>query len=170
MLIVLQEHPDAKLRICGRPADARYGACLRDFAREHRIEAQVEFLGVISRPQIIEYLSDSVCLALPSRQENTPNVVAQAKAAARPVVASPVGGVPEMVEEGINGYLVEPDDIRTMAERISMLMGNADLVRDLGKAGREDALDSYERHAHVNQLLSICRNVLAATNQTQDEK
>ena len=167
---VRAKHPDGVLNVCGPVAQADYMSEIQLFVRRNGLEQNVNFVGLADRQSIARYLADSVCLSLPSRQETAPGVIAQAMAAACPVVVSPVGGVPEMVEDGVTGYIVGPDDIRTMADRISMLMDNKDLVKDMGKAGRDKALESYERHAHVDQLLSICRNVLADTNQTQDEK
>lgn len=159
--IVLGKHPDARLRICGRLLDEAYMQSLQQYVRDQGMESSVDFLGVIDRAEIIKCLSDSACLVLPSRQENTPNVVAQAMSAARAVVATPVGGVPEMVDDGITGYLVGPDDIEGMADRIIRLMDNPELGKTMGLAAREKALRSFERHAHIDQLVSICRDVIS---------
>ena len=167
MVDVRRKHHGAVLNVCGPVAQADYMSEIQLFVRRNGLEQNVNFVGLADRQSIPRYLADSVCLSLPSRQETAPVVISQAMAGGRAVVASPVGGVPEMVEDGVTGYLVEPDDIRTMAERISALMDNKDLVKDMGKAGRDKALESYERHAHVDQLLSICRNVLADTEKTQ---
>jgi len=161
MRVVIQRHPDSKLRICGRLLDAGYMKSLKTYVAEHNMENNVEFLGVISRREIIACLQDSVCLALPSRQENTPNVIAQAMSAARAVVATPVGAVPEMVVDGVTGYLVDPDDIQGMADRICALIESPDLARKMGLAGRDIAMRTFERHAHIEQLMTICHEVIA---------
>jgi len=161
MRAVIKKHPDSKLRICGRPLDASYMKLLKAYVAENNMEDNVEFLGVISRREIIACLQDSVCLALPSRQENTPNVIAQAMSAARAVVATPVGAVPDMVVNEVTGYLVDPDDVQGMADRICTLIESPDLTRKMGLAGRDIALRAFERHAHIEQLMTICREVIA---------
>ncbi len=158
---ILRKHPDATLRICGRPADEGYIQQIRRFLDANGLNENVRVLGIVSRQEIIDMLRDSVCLALPSRQENAPNVIAQAMSAARAVVATPVGGVPEMVEEGASGYLIDPDDVQSMAERIISLMDDVELTRTMGEHARRDALVAYERHAHIDRLMDVCRSVIA---------
>jgi glycosyltransferase involved in cell wall biosynthesis len=161
MPIVLEKHPDAVLRLCGRPADAEYMESIRHYVRSNNLGENVQMLGVLSRQEILELLEDSVCLALPSRQENAPVVVAQAMAAARAVVATPVGGVPEMVEEGSTGFLVDPEDGGGMADRLISLLDDAALARRMGENARNKAMLSYERHAHVDSLLDVCNSILS---------
>lgn len=157
---ILEKHPDAVLRMCGRPADEEYISSIGSFVKANNLGESVSILGVVSRREIIEMLADSVCLALPSRQENAPNVVAQAMSAARAVVATPVGGVPEMVEEGVSGFLTDPDDAQGMADRIVSLMDDAEMARRMGENGRKRALEVHERHAHIDSIMKICRSIL----------
>lgn len=164
MPAILEKHPDAVLRMCGRPADGEYIASMRQFVKANNLGDSVSLLGVVSRQEIIDMLADSVCLALPSRQENAPNVVAQAMSAARAIVASPVGGVPEMVEEDVSGFLVEPDDTEAVADRIIKLMDDAELARRMGENGRKRALVVHERHAHIDSIVDICRSLLNSSD------
>lgn len=162
MPAILEKHPDAVLRICGRPADEEYIESIRRYIEANNLGESINILGVVSRREIIEMLSDSVCLALPSRQENAPNVVAQAMSAGRAVVATPVGGVPEMVDESVSGFLTDPDDSGAMADRIICLMDDADMTRRMGANARKRALAVHERHAHINSLMGICQSVLSS--------
>jgi glycosyltransferase involved in cell wall biosynthesis len=88
------------------------------------------------RADLDRFLPHFDLLVLPSYTEGMPNVVLEAFAAGVPVVATAVGGTPEVVEEGISGYLVPAGDAEAMAERISQALNNADELPDMGRSGR----------------------------------
>lgn len=157
---VYSRFPDAVLYICGKSTDALYEQGLNDRIAELGLQNSIRFMGVLSRAEIAKLLKESVCMALPSRQEDTPNVVAQGLSAARPVVGTTVGGVPEMVQEGITGFLMDPDDINGFASSIIKLLSDPNKVRLMGGQGRQHALKTFERHAHIQQLLDICEKAL----------
>jgi glycosyltransferase involved in cell wall biosynthesis len=88
------------------------------------------------RADLDRFLSHFDLLALPSYTEGMPNVVLEAFAAGVPVAATAVGGTPEVVEDGVSGYLVPPGDAETLAECISAALDNADELPDMGRRGR----------------------------------
>lgn len=78
----------------------------------------VRFLGEISQQDLALWLDAASAFCLPSRNEGTPNVIIEAMACGRPVVASRVGGIPEIVTDGRNGFLVESGDAAQLAARL----------------------------------------------------
>jgi len=158
---VLSASPEARLRVCGRTSDSVYLAETKARIASLGIGESVELRGLVGQQELMELMRDSSCLVLPSFQENMPNVVAQAMAAGRPVIAAPVGGVPEMVDDGTTGFLVGPDDAAGFSNRINQLLSNPALTRQMGEAGRQAALTRFERHAHIDQLLEICKKAIA---------
>jgi glycosyltransferase involved in cell wall biosynthesis len=88
------------------------------------------------RADLDRFLPHFDVLALPSYTEGMPNVVLEAFAAGVPVVATAVGGTPEVVEDGVSGYLVPSGDAETMAERLGEALDNADELPDMGRKGR----------------------------------
>jgi glycosyltransferase involved in cell wall biosynthesis len=78
----------------------------------------VRFLGEISQQDLALWLGAASAFSLPSRNEGTPNVVIEALASGRPVVATRVGGLPEIVVDGRNGFLVESGNAMQLASRI----------------------------------------------------
>jgi glycosyltransferase involved in cell wall biosynthesis len=88
------------------------------------------------RADLDRFLPHFDLLVLPSYTEGMPNVVLEAFAAGVPVVATAVGGTPEVVEDGVSGYLVPAGDDETMAERILQALGSADALPDMGRKGR----------------------------------
>lgn len=159
MIAVREKHPDARLNVCGGGLDTSYGESVRRFVDDHGLGEVVLFRGVVDRETLAELLADSVCLALPSRQENTPVVIAQAMTAGRAAVATPVGGIPEMIEDGVNGFLVEPDDSETLAARIIELLDDPAKAGQMGAAAKKIATERYDRHKVAGRILEICSSV-----------
>jgi glycosyltransferase involved in cell wall biosynthesis len=88
------------------------------------------------RADLDRFLPHFDLMVLPSYTEGLPNVVLEAFAAGVPVVATAVGGTPEVIEEGVSGYLVPAGDDAMMAERIGDALDNADELPDMGRKGR----------------------------------
>ncbi len=106
-------------------------------AKSNRIEQKVHFLG--KRDNIEEFIQISDLLLLPSETESFGLVALEAMACEVPVVASKVGGLPEVVEDGVEGFLVEPKDIGTMAERATTILQDPSYRIEMGKRAREKA-------------------------------
>jgi glycosyltransferase involved in cell wall biosynthesis len=100
-----------------------------------RLESTVKFVGPIPNASAFLPAFDILCLI--SLKEGMPNAVMEASAAALPVIASCVGGVPALVNDEITGYLVDPGDVSQIASRILSLLNDPDLRFQMGKAGIE---------------------------------
>jgi glycosyltransferase involved in cell wall biosynthesis len=92
----------------------------------------VKLLG--RREDVAELVKESDVLALLSEHEGTPNVVMEAQALGRPVVCTAVGGLPDIVQDGITGYLVEKDDKAKMVRRLVELLTSSELRSAMGAA------------------------------------
>lgn len=151
---VVGKHPDAQLRIAGIwDWDPSYVQSLKD-AYRHRIESgHVAFLGGISQEQLVSEMAGAVVLCLPSRAESAPMVISQAMAAARPVVASRVGGIPAMIRDGLSGSLVEVGDVSGLAASLNALLEDGARARSMGEAGRADAQQRYASESVARQTV-----------------
>ena len=107
----------------------------------------VTFTG--ARSDVPEILAGLDVFVLPSLWEGMPNVVLEAMAASLPVVATAVGGTPEVVVDGVTGLLVPPRDPDALAQAITRLLRDPDLRRKMGRAGRE----RVERHFGVERMV-----------------
>jgi glycosyltransferase involved in cell wall biosynthesis len=121
----------ARLWIAG---DGPLAATLRARARALGIEQRVAFLG--ARHDVAELVLAADVLALASRREGLPMVVLEAMRAARPVVATDVGGTGEAVEHETSGLLVPPGDRGALAAALGRVLGDPVLAERLGAAGR----------------------------------
>jgi glycosyltransferase involved in cell wall biosynthesis len=109
----------------------------------------VELLAPMSRSKVRRHIDASSCLVLPSRSEGLPRVILEAMGRERPVVASTVGGVAELVETGHTGMLVPPEDATALADALTTVLGDPATARAMGlEAGRRararDPLTEYE--------------------------
>jgi glycosyltransferase involved in cell wall biosynthesis len=100
-------------------------------------------------------------LILPSANEGTPVSVIEALAARRPVVATDVGGVSDVVRDGVDGFLVEAGDTSALAERLATLAGDEALRTRMGEAGRERVLQRYAVSRLVDDVDRLYRSLLA---------
>ncbi len=159
---VVQQVPSAQLRIAGEyRTEVDYVKAVRDFIQAAGLGDNVHLLGSLDEEAILREFAGCNVLALPSIQETTPMVIAQAMAARKPVVATPVGGVAEMVTQGQTGFLVEVGDVDGLAEALLSLLRDSTLRRRMGEAGREFALENYHADAVARCTYAAYQSVVA---------
>jgi glycosyltransferase involved in cell wall biosynthesis len=109
--------------------------------RELGLADQVLFLGW--RSDMSRIYADLDVVALTSRNEGTPVSLIEGMAAGVPVVSTTVGGVPDVVADGVCGYLVPPGDAAELARAIVALLRDQEKARTMGRAGRESVRDRF---------------------------
>ena len=98
-----------------------------------------------------------------SQHEGFGNAVAEASSCARPVVASRVDAIPEVVLEGKSGLLVNHDDVDGFADALIKLLSNKSLSESMGNAGRSHLVKNFSWSAHTKIMLEMYRSVLKAS-------
>jgi len=129
-------------------------------ARELGIVRSSLFLGY--QDEVAPYYAVFDALILPSANEGTPVSAIEALAGGRPVVATQVGGVPDVVRDGVDGFLVQPGDVDAMAERLARLAADADLRRRMGEAGSASVRARYSVERLLDDVDALYRRLLAA--------
>jgi glycosyltransferase involved in cell wall biosynthesis len=136
---VLEKFPDAKLLIVG--AGPERDVLVRQ-VRELGLENRVIFLGFISKTDLIAYYHSADVFVLPSinragKTEGLGVVLLEAMASGCPVIGSNVGGIPDIIVDGENGFLVPEQDPAALAEKIIQILSNDDLTDQFRKSGYE---------------------------------
>jgi glycosyltransferase involved in cell wall biosynthesis len=157
LAIVRQAVPDVVLRIAGRPLAGPFGARVQQTIEALGLAAHVQFLGSLDQPQLAQAYAAAAVTVLSSRQETSPAVLMEAMAARRPVVATDVGGVAEIVADGVSGYVTPPGDIASLAERVQRLLLDPASAAAMGAAGRSLAEARYRRDLVGHQYLAMLR-------------
>lgn len=129
--------------------------------RRYDVEKNVRFLGGKEHDEIPIWLNASDMLILPSLSEGRPNVVLEAMACGIPVIATRVGGTPELVENGFNGVLVEPKDSGGIKNGILTLLADECLRERMGRNGREKILrDRLTWEKYAEKTIEVYGRVL----------
>nr|WP_247743876.1 glycosyltransferase family 4 protein [Shimia sp. R9_3] len=150
---LVQKEPDVHLTVIG---DGPGRKALQSQTDAAGLSDHVSFVGYKSQSEVAEALSAADMLVLPSFAEGVPVVLMEAMAARRPVVATQIAGIPELVTEGVSGLLVPPGDPGALAQAIAKLLANPARATAMGIAGRakvEAAFDIDKEAARLRALL-----------------
>jgi L-malate glycosyltransferase len=131
------------------------------------LTAQTHNLGITDNVVFLGHREDTDTLlhamdifALPSLSEGIPMALLEAMAASRPIVASRVGGIPEIIEDGVDGYLVEPMDVNNLAERCRQLIEFPEVARKMGEQGRKRVERDFSATAMADRVASVYKELL----------
>lgn len=144
MPMVQAAFPTVKLLILGEGEEENN---LKKLVNSLELKEKIIFMGL--RPDVDRMLQCSELFVLPSRWEGLPNALMEAMAAGKPVVATAVGGVPELVADGVTGVLVPPEDFRALADAIKGLLSDEKRALAMGAAGRERVQQCFSIDAMV---------------------
>ncbi len=149
---VVSRNPEATLVVVGDGPDrARY----EKRARQLGVADAVRFVGYQSQDEVRAHLADSAVFALPSFAEGVPVSLMEAMAAGLPVVTTQVGGITELVTDGVNGDVLRPGDVDTLADRLVKLLADADLRHARGVNGRAVVASEFDSMTEAGRLRAL---------------
>lgn len=130
--------------------------------KENNNLGNVNFVGFQSGESLTRYLKNSIALILPSQwYENAPMSIIEAFAYGKPVIASNLGGIPEMVIDNKTGYLFNSGDVDELVSKVSFLYNNLHLAEELGKKSRSFALQNYHNKTHLEKLERLYSSLIS---------
>lgn len=150
---VAADHPEVSLRILGEGPSRD---SLRRLAAELGVDDRLRLEGAQPPEEVRAALAEARAFVLPSRSEGMPLALLEAMAARVPVVATRVGAVPELVEDGVTGLLVEPEDVAGLGRALSLLLGDA-RVRARLTGGSAGAAAAYSWENTISRYESLYR-------------
>jgi glycosyltransferase involved in cell wall biosynthesis len=139
------------------------GICRRELEEEvvsHRLQTCFRFLGFQDR--IVEHLNSFDIFVLPSLSEGLSSAILTAMATSLPVIATDVGGIPELIQEGQNGILVPPKDPRALARAIERLARDPEERHRLGEKGRKLIEERFTLQRKIVETEQLCQSFLQA--------
>jgi glycosyltransferase involved in cell wall biosynthesis len=148
----LLERGRYELEIVGGGSEDRV---LRNLVARLGLWHEVRFVGVLDRPAVAERYRQADLFTLPSSAEAFGNVFAEALASGLPIVGSTTGGIPDLVEHGTNGLLVEPGDVNELAGAIRSLGNDPDLREKMSRRNRAKVEAMLEWAQVTKRYLSV---------------
>ena len=156
---VVRRAPHCRLRIAGTAEPGYLSVCEKQVERAG-LQSSVQFLGNLSVEDVQRELSRANCFALSSFQETAPLSIAEAMAAGVPVVASAVGGIPDMVEHGATGLLVDPHDPRDIGDAIGRIVSDDQLARSMGLRAKGVVRERFKASVVARKTSEVYREIL----------
>jgi len=153
------DHPQSKLLIVG---DGSEETSLKRLAEELNVRERIHFAGYVDNDAVPEYLNRMDIFVVPSVLSSETFGVAAVEAAAcqLPVIASDIGGLPEVVLDGETGFLVPSRDDRAVAERLDRLIADESLRKRMGIAGRRFVEEHYVWEANAMLMSRLYKRIL----------
>lgn len=148
-----------KLKITGTITDSEDDQKIWNYIMEHGLEDKVEFTGFVHGQELADLIANSTCVVCPAIwYENMPNTVIEAYAYGKPVVASRLGSLQEMVVDGETGFLFEPKNARELSEKLNYFVMESNLSEQLGSKARKKCDVEYSKEKHMESVLKILGN------------
>ncbi|WP_323735597.1 glycosyltransferase family 4 protein [Methanosphaera sp. ISO3-F5] len=155
--IIQEKIPDIKLTIVGKGEEKDK---LIQMVNKLELEKNIKFKQDLTDEELITEIKKSELLVLPSTREGFGMVLAEANCCYKPVITYASGGTVEVVENGYNGFLIEPENIEDLTQKILETLENKELNQKLGQNGRKKVEKDFDWEKIVNQYINVLCNVI----------
>jgi len=130
-----------------------------DRAKELGLEQNIEIMGWVRGDQKSSLLNEAAIYVLPSYNEGLPMGILEAMSVGLPVISTTIGGIPDAIDSGIDGILIEPGDIDGLVHAIERLLHDADYRQGMGNAAREKVVHKFSAEKVIPQLEKLYREL-----------
>ncbi|RJS80711.1 glycosyltransferase family 4 protein [Methanophagales archaeon] len=154
MKIIIQKNIDTRLMLVGDGEDRE---SLEKHVKELDLEKYVSFVGKVPNEKVPEYMVASDVFVLPSVSEGFPVTILEAMASGLPIVATKVGGLPEIIKDGENGFLVEPKNPKGIAQRVMLILEDDNLSGRISRNNRE-CVKKYSWGSVIERLEEVYKS------------
>jgi glycosyltransferase involved in cell wall biosynthesis len=152
---IRKEKPHARLVIVG---EGYLMQSLKDLVRQMELSDAVVFTGFME--DVPPLLATFDVVVLPSFFEGMGRVLLEAMAMEKPVVGTAVGGIPDLIEQGLNGYLVSPGNEKELAGALLKILNDNGLALRMGQSGRMKMTDRFSAESMVRSIEKLYRELL----------
>lgn len=156
--ILAERGVDVNLIIAGNVRDEVYFENIERFLEKNSLENSVKFIGTV--PNAAAFISSLDLLLVPSLDEAFPTVILEAFSVGTPVVASDVGGIVEMIENGINGFLFQAGNSEMLSTCLQKIICNNLSLENISKSAFEVSKNKYDEFKNNNQIINLLNKML----------
>ena len=154
-------YPNAKLKIVGMWDWApEYVADLKEKYSQHLVTKKIEFTGSVSRKKIENYFATSHIFILPSLAESAPMVISQAMCSGMTIIATSVGGIPEMISHEEDGLIVNPEDVLELEDAMKKVISSYELRKVFSKNAKIKGYNRYHPTSVASQTFDAYKRIL----------
>ena len=157
MASIVDRFPGVRLLMAG---DGPERPALEKQAAELGLKEAVDFVGWVAPDNVLALINSATLVVMPSRFESLPLAALQAAQMARPVVATRVGGLPEIVIHEQTGLLVEPEDSDTLASAVTFLLEHPETAAEMGQAARTRVGTEFSWERHIDTYDELYRRLI----------
>jgi glycosyltransferase involved in cell wall biosynthesis len=165
MTLIRDVFPQVTLTIIG---DGSYKSELLNLTKRLHLENRIRLVGWVDHSEIDAYYEKASIVIIPSVwPENFPTVCNEAMSVGRPVIGTRIGGIPEIIDDGINGYLVEPKNPEQIAEKVIKLFAESTLLITMGRNARKKA-EQFSIEKYAKKIGKIYEEIIRKNKNSKD--
>ncbi|MCK4626504.1 MAG: glycosyltransferase family 4 protein [Phycisphaerae bacterium] len=150
---------EGQIDLAGKETEPGQIEAIEKIIAETGCQSQVRLIGVISGEAKDRAIKSADCMVLPSYAEGLPMAILEAMACGLLIISTNVGAIPEVITDGVEGFLIEPGDIEALADRLVRVGQDSQLRKRMGQAGKELVRQQYSLDIMINRLLDVYRDV-----------
>jgi glycosyltransferase involved in cell wall biosynthesis len=158
--LVLDKHPDARFVFAGKEGKKGEKTEIDQRCAELGLMEYVYFPGLITGQEKLKLFQQAMLFVLPSYIENLPYTLLEAMSVGLPIVTTPVGAIPEIIENGRNGFLIQPGDHRTLADRIVDLLDAPEIREKMSKENTKAIKNGFLPDTAMMQISDIYHKLI----------
>lgn len=168
---VISKIPDAKLTVIGKTCNKLYEIKIKNLINNLELKKNIEFIGRKKNKEVLKMVLKSRLVVVPEQWLNDfgPVILLEAMALGKPVVAGKIGGIPEFVKDGYNGFLVEYNQPKQFAEKIIRLLKNKDSANLMGKRAKESARFLFDKN-QIKEILKLYNELITKNQEAKKLK
>ena len=128
---------------------------LKELIIQNDLEDRVELVGKVFQEEIIDYYAKADMFVLSSHRENLPNVLVESMAMGIPTIATGIAAIPELIQDGENGLLIEPNNIEQLARAMKRLIDEKEFAQRIADNGRKTVLEKFDHNTSLDKLVEL---------------